>query len=30
MRMNNIALDGATGHLLSITDSHTVPAGQRF
>jgi uncharacterized iron-regulated membrane protein len=28
--MNNIALDGATGRVLSITDSRTVPPGQRF
>jgi uncharacterized iron-regulated membrane protein len=28
--MNNIALDGATGRVLSVTDSRTVPAGQRF
>lgn len=28
--MNNIALDGATGRVLSITDSRKVPPGQRF
>jgi len=28
--MNNIALDGATGRVLSITDSRSAPPGQRF
>lgn len=28
--MNSIALDGTTGRVLSVTDSRTVPRGQRF
>jgi uncharacterized iron-regulated membrane protein len=28
--MNNIALDGATGRVLQVTDSRTVPPGQRL